>query len=84
VTANWSVDNFDERAKAANDVKFAGVMEPHGQFLPAFAGPNPARGNLNNVGDLSVRATFDDGGRAVAGSGRLVVAVQRWNTPPLR
>ncbi|MDD5247437.1 MAG: quinohemoprotein amine dehydrogenase subunit alpha [Rhodocyclaceae bacterium] len=84
VHATWGVDNFDARAKADDDVKFAGAMEPHGQFLPAFAGPNPARNNLNNVGDLAVQATVADGDRTVAGSGRLVVSVQRWNTPPLR
>lgn len=84
VPAKWSVDNHDEKAKAANDVQFAGVMEPHGQFLPAFAGPNPARGNLNNVGDLAVLASVADGSRTLAAKGRLVVTVQRWNTPPLR
>ena len=82
--AQWSVDNFDEKAKAANDVNFAGTMEPHGQFLPSFAGPNPDRGHLNNVGDLAVRAAVADGERTLTGHGRLVVTVQRWNTPPLR
>ena len=84
VSASWNVDNHDEKAKTANDAAFAGVMEPNGQFLPAFAGPNPARNNLNNVGDLAVLATVKDGLRTVAGKGRLVVTVQRWNTPPLR
>jgi len=87
VPATWRVDNFDEKAKAAEDVRFAGVMEPHGQFLPSFAGPNPARKGLNNVGDLSVIATVAsvaDGGQPLSATGRLVVTVQRWNTPPLR
>ncbi len=84
VNVNWSIDNHDEKAKAANDAKFAGVMEPTGQFLPAFGGPNPARDNLSNVGDLAVLATLKDGSRTVAGKGRLVVTAQRWNTPPLR
>ena len=84
VDAAWSVDNQDEKAKAANDVGFAGVMEPTGQFLPAPAGPNPLRNNLSNVGDLAVIAAVKDGPRTVTGRGRLVVAVQRWNTPPLR
>lgn len=84
VPATWSVDNHDEKAKAADDVRFAGVMEPHGQFLPNFAGPNPARKGLNNVGDLKVTATVVDGGKTLSADGRLVVTVQRWNTPPLR
>jgi quinohemoprotein amine dehydrogenase len=84
VRAQWSVDNYDERAKASEDARYAGVMEPHGQFLPSFAGPNPARNNLNNTGDLAVHAAVADGQRALAGKARLVVAPQRWNTPPLR
>jgi quinohemoprotein amine dehydrogenase len=84
VSASWRVDNQDDKAKAANDAGFAGVMEPNGQFHPAFAGPNPARNNLSNVGDLAVLATVKDAPRTLAGQGRLVVSVQRWNTPPLR
>lgn len=82
--AQWSVDNHDERARADEDARFAGVMEPHGQFIPAPAGPNPARNDLSNTGDLSVVAKVVDGARTVTGTGRLVVAAQRWNTPPLR
>jgi quinohemoprotein amine dehydrogenase len=84
VRATWSVDNQDDKAKALNDVAYAGVMEPTGRFLPAAAGPNPVRNNLSNVGDLAVLATVKDGAQAVTGKGRLVVAAQRWNTPPLR
>ena len=84
VPATWSVDNYDEKAKAAEDVRFAGVMEPHGQFLPSFAGPNPARKGLNNVGDLRVIARVADGEATLTADSRLVVTVQRWNTPPLR
>jgi quinohemoprotein amine dehydrogenase len=84
VPATWRVDNFDEKAKAADDVRFAGVMEPNGQFLPSFAGPNPARKGLNNVGDLRVIASVADGEQQLSSNGRLVVTVQRWNTPPLR
>lgn len=84
VPASWKVDNHDEKAKAAEDVKFAGVMEPNGHFIPAFGGPNPARKGLNNVGDLSVIASVRDGKRTLDASGHLMVVVQRWNTPPLR
>jgi quinohemoprotein amine dehydrogenase len=84
VPANWSVDNFDESAKAANDVGFAGVMEPTGLFIPAVAGPNPARKGFNNVGNLSVIAKVVEESRASEAKAHLIVTVQRWNTPPLR
>jgi len=84
VDATWSVDNHDEKAKLADDVSFAGVMEPHGLFVPAGAGPNPLRKGLNNVGDLAVVATVADGGRSNEARARLVVTVQSWNKPPLR
>ncbi|MCM2252466.1 MAG: quinohemoprotein amine dehydrogenase subunit alpha [Ramlibacter sp.] len=84
VNAHWSVDNNDEKAKAANDVAFAGVMEPTGRFLPALAGPNPARGGQSNVGDLAVTASVQDGSQTLSGKARMVVGAQRWNTPPLR
>jgi quinohemoprotein amine dehydrogenase len=82
--AIWRVDNYDDKAKAADDVRFAGVIEPDGRFVPAFAGPNSARKGLNNVGDLRVIASVVDGTQTLTGDGRLVVTVQRWNTPPLR
>jgi quinohemoprotein amine dehydrogenase len=84
VNASWSVDNNDEKAKAANDAAFAGVMEATGRFLPALAGQNPARNNHSNAGDLAVLASVKDGAQTVTGKGRLVVTAQRWNTPPLR
>lgn len=82
--ASWRIDNYDDKAKALNDVQFAGHMEPNGLFVPAAAGPNPARAGLNNVGDLKVVATAQDGTRALDAVGRLMVTVQRWNTPSLR
>jgi quinohemoprotein amine dehydrogenase len=84
VPASWRVDNHDEKAKAADDARFAGVMEPQGLFVPAVAGPNPARKGMNNVGDLAVIATVADGARTREAKGRLMVTVQRWNKPPLR
>lgn len=84
VPAKWSTEPFDERAKHDEDLKFAGHMEPHGQFLPSFAGPNPNRRGLNNVGNLAVVATVQDGERTLDAKGQLMVTVQRWNTPPLR
>lgn len=84
VPASWRVDNHNEKAKADDDARFAGVMDPNGLFMPAAAGPNPERKGLNNVGDLSVIATVNDGARTIDGTGHLIVTVQRWNKPPLR
>ncbi len=83
--ASWSVADNGEAAAAMADSRFAGTMRPGGLFVPASAGPNPARRyHTNNAGDLEVRATVDDGGRAVTGKGRLIVTVQRWVDPPIR
>ena len=85
VPAAWSVDNFGEIAKEMQDAEFAGVIGAAGLFMPAAAGPNPERPfSTNNAGDLSVKATVQDGDRSVEGSGHLVVTVQRWNDPPIR
>lgn len=84
VPATWATEPFDDKARHDEDLKYAGHMEPHGQFVPSFAGPNPARRNLNNVGNLSVIATVADGAQQLNAKGQLVVTVQRWNTPPLR
>ncbi len=84
VPATWSTVPFDERAKHDDDVRFAGYMEPHGRFVPSFAGPNPVRGGLNNVGNLGVVATVKDGDRSLDAKSQLVVTVQRWNPTTLR
>ena len=84
VSANWSVDNYDEKAKTANDIGFAGVMEESGLFIPAVAGPNPARKGMNNVGNLSVIAKVADQTRTSEARSHLIVTVQAWNKPPLR
>ena len=82
--ASWTVAPHDAQAEAAQDVKFAGRIDESGRFLPAEAGPNPARPfSGNNVGDLSVIATVKEGTREVAGRSHLIVTVQRWNTPPI-
>ncbi|MCY1365298.1 quinohemoprotein amine dehydrogenase, alpha subunit [compost metagenome] len=80
--AKWSVEPFDERAKEDEDVKFAGVMQKDGVFVPGAAGPNPERKMMtNNAGNLKVIAQLEEGGQK--GEGHLIVTVQRWNNPPL-
>jgi len=83
--AHWSAANFNDIATALDDARFAGSIDQRGLFMPADAGPNPARPmSTNNAGDLAVTATVDDAGRAIEGSAHLIVTVQRWNDPPLR
>ena len=60
-------------------------MTAAGMFEPAGAGLNPERPfSTNNVGDLLVKASVDDKGQSVEGTGHLIVTVQRWNDPPIR
>lgn len=84
VPAKWSAEPFDERARRNEDVKFAGRFEPHGRFVPAAGGPNPARGGYSNGGDLAVVASVAEGGRTLDAKARLVVTAQRWNPTPLQ
>ncbi len=82
----WRTVPRDEAAEHDEDVKFSGQMDPAtGRFVPAGAGPNPARPrSTNNAGNLNVVASYEQDGRVVEGTGRLLVTVQRWNQPPLK
>lgn len=84
--AQWSTSNTDQAAAAMEDAKFAGrIGAATGLFVPAGAGPDPARKySTNNAGDLQVKATVDDGGHPVSGTAHLIVTVQRWISPPIR
>lgn len=82
--AAWSVAPHDAQADRARDSKFSGSIDQTGRFLPAGAGPNPAREfSGDNVGDLFVVATVKDAARDVQAKSHLIVTVQRWNTPPI-
>ncbi len=77
--AEWAAIDFDEIAAAMDDAKFAGQMSASGLFMPAGAGPNPARRmSTNNAGNLTVTGTVDDGGNKVEGQAHLYVTVQRF------
>ena len=79
--AKWTVDNFDDGAKAMKDKKYAGRMTQGGLFRPAGAGPNPARRmGTNNVGNLKIIGTV----AGVKGEAQLFVTVQRFVDPPIR
>ena len=84
VPATWATEPYDDQARQDEDVKFAGHMSPHGQFIPNFGGPNPDRHGHSNVGNLSVVATVADGGQSLQGKSHLVVAAPVWNITPLR
>lgn len=84
IDADWSSIPFDAEAKRTEDDKYAGHFDRRGLFLPAGAGPNPAREySGDNVGNLTVLARTQTEGRTIEGRGHLVVTVQRWNTPPI-
>ena len=84
VAAQWTAVPYDAEAKRTEDEKFAGHFDQSGRFVPAGAGPNPAREySGNNVGNLTVIAQAPDGTPAVEGKAHLIVTVQRWNTPPI-
>jgi quinohemoprotein amine dehydrogenase len=84
VDAVWSSKPFDAEAARTEDQKYAGYIDLRGRFLPAAAGPNPAREfSGDNVGNLTVVAEVEDGGHEVSGHAHLVVTVQRWITPPI-
>ncbi len=80
----WSVDNYSEMAAEMQDAKHAGFITTTGTFIPAVAGPNPARKyGTNNAGDLKVIATYRDGNRTLTAEAHLIATVQRWNNPPI-
>jgi quinohemoprotein amine dehydrogenase len=82
--ATWEAQPFDAEAKRTKDEQFAGRLDERGRFLPAGAGPNPAREfSGNNVGNLAIVARVRDGERTLEARSRLIVTVQRWNTPPI-
>lgn len=84
MTATWSTKPFNAEAARTEDQKYAGYIDRRGRFLPAAAGPNPAREfSGDNVGDLSVLAQLKDGGSEVEAHSHLIVTVQRWITPPI-
>jgi len=84
VPASWSIDNFDKDAVEAGDAAFGGRITPVGLFVPAGAGPNPARKGANNAANLTVKAKVTDGTETIEGDGHLIVTLQRWNDAPLR
>ncbi len=83
VDARWRLEPFDELAEEMKDVEFAGALDQRGRFVPAEAGPNPARRfQTNNVGRLRVVA--EAGEDDASATAELVVTVQRWVDPIIR
>jgi len=82
--ARWSTRDFDKEAEEAEDAHFGGRIGRTGLFIPAGAGPNPARKGTNNAANLAVVAQVTDGERTLEGLGHLIVTLQRWNDAPIR
>lgn len=81
---HWSAEPYNDDAKQADDVRFAGRLDDTGRYHPAVAGPNPERKfSANNAGNLSIVASLEDGNRRISDKAHLIVTVQRWNTPPI-
>ncbi len=75
VPVAWSIAPADETAEHEQDHVYAGAIDATGVFTPGDAGPNPARiKSGSNVGRLQVVASALDGGTAVEGRGKLLVA----------
>lgn len=84
MNVSWKVEPYNADAVKAQDVKFAGRIQPDGSFVPGPGGPNPERVfGTNNAGDLTVVAGLDQEGKELRGQAHLIVTVQRWNTPPI-
>lgn len=84
VPVTWQVVPFDAVAKQHDDVRFAGHMGQNGRFMPALAGPDPARQfSADNTGNLFVVATLAGAKVPVSGRAHLIVTVQRWINPPI-
>ena len=83
--AQWSVEPANDIARALGDEKYAGSIDRNGLFSPGVPGRNMERKyGSNNVGELAVRATVDDGETELSGTAKLVVTVQRWVDTPIR
>lgn len=82
--AAWSVGNYDAEAAAADDAAYGGRIDQTGLFVPAGAGPNPARQGANNAANLTVKAAVTDGPATLQGMAHLIVTLQRWNDSPIR
>lgn len=77
--ATWSLKPFDEIAEHDDDIKYAGTIDSRGIFTPGDAGPNPDRKmSTNNVGNLAVVGTVQDGQQTVSAQTHLLVTVQKF------
>lgn len=85
-SVTWRTVPRDEGAANDRDVEFAGKMDANtGRFVPAAAGPNPARArSTNNAGNLNVVARYEKDEHMVEATGRLLVTVQTWVNPPMK
>jgi quinohemoprotein amine dehydrogenase len=61
VDVSWSLEEYGVTYDD-DDIKFVGRIDQRGLFTPNVDGPNPQRsGNRNNIGDVWVVATYQEG-----------------------
>ena len=76
VASSWSLEEYHIRF-GDDDLGYVGTIDQNGLFTPNVEGPNPERGQKNNIGDVWVVAThFPDGAaRPIKGRAHLLVTV---------
>jgi len=81
----WNIEAYDERALADKDTLYAGTINRYsGKFTPSEDGLNPRREySTNNVGNLSVIATYMQGYKEIEGKAHLVATVPKYVNPPI-
>jgi quinohemoprotein amine dehydrogenase len=83
--AIWNMKPYDEQAIEDKDIQYAGSINRYtGVFTPSEAGPNPVRKLMaNNVGNLTITATYIKNNQKLEGESHLIVAVPKFINPPI-
>jgi quinohemoprotein amine dehydrogenase len=83
--AIWNMKPYDEQAIEDKDIWYAGSINRYtGVFTPSEAGPNPVRKLMaNNVGNLTITATYIDDEQKLEADSHLIVSVPKFINPPI-
>lgn len=81
----WNMKPYDERAKEDKDIMYAGSIDRYtGLFTPSEGGYNPTRKLMaNNVGNLTVTATYIENNKKLEAQSHLIVTVPKFVNPPI-
>ncbi len=76
---------YDEQAKEDRDIMYAGSIDRYtGLFTPSEGGYNPTRKLMaNNVGNLTVTATYIENNKKLEAQSHLIVTVPKFVNPPI-